>query len=271
MTWPRRNRFDGQGEALSQDDGRVALVSGGSHGIGAATVHRLAAHGWDISFCYRDDGPAVRQAEKAASELGARVLAIQADVTDPAQVTSWFRRAEDEFGPVAAVVSCAGITRDRPLPLMADDEWRAVIDGVFHLCRAAVSAMMKRRSGRIVAVTSVCGAYDHSAGGHDILARPGIAGFVKALAGQTARFGVSVNAVVPGLVAHDMAALVPEAARGDLTETIAIRRFGDAAAVAELVAFLLCDAAADITGTVLEAPSVISLLTRRHVRSKGSA
>ena len=86
----------GQGEALSQDDGRVALVSGGSHGIGAATVRRLAARGWDISFCYREDGPSVRQIEKDASELGVRVVAIQADVTDPAQVASWFRRAEDE-------------------------------------------------------------------------------------------------------------------------------------------------------------------------------
>jgi 3-oxoacyl-[acyl-carrier protein] reductase len=244
---------------LGQDDGRVALVSAGSHGIGAATVRRLAAHGWDISFSYREDGPAVRQAEKAASELGARVVAIQADVTDPAQVTSWFRAAEDELGPVTAVVSCAGITRDRPLPLMADDDWRAVIDGVFHLCLAAVSALTKQRSGRIVAVTSVCGAYDHSAGGHDILARPGIAGFVKALAGQTARYGVNVNAVVPGLVTHDMADLVPEHARADVTKTIAIRRFGDAAAAADLVAFLLSDAAADITGTVLEAHSAISL------------
>ncbi len=250
---------------MSQDDGRVALVSGGSHGIGAATVRRLAARGWDISFCYRDDGPSVRQVEKDASELGVRVVAIKADVTDPAQVATWFGRAEDELGPVAAMVSCAGITRDLPLPLMAEDDWRAVIDtgldGVFHLCRAAISAMMKQRSGRIVAVTSVCGAYDHSGPGRDILARPGIAGFVKALAGQTARFGVSVNAVVPGLIAHDMADLVPERARGDLTETIAIRRFGDAAAVAGLVAFLLSEEAADITGTVLEARSVISLLT----------
>jgi hypothetical protein len=150
---------------------------------------------------------------------------------------------------------------------MAEDDWRAVIDtgldGVFHLCRAAMFAMMKRRSGRIVAVTSVCGAYDHSGRGRDILARPGIAGFVKALAGQTARFGVSVNAVVPGLVAHDMADLVPERARGDLTETIAIRRFGDAAAVVDLVAILLSEKAAGITGTVLEARSVISLLTAR--------
>ncbi len=246
---------------MSQDDGRVALVSGGSHGIGAATVRRLAARGWDVSFCYRDDGPSVRQVEKKASELGVRVVAIQADVTDPAQVASWFRRAEDELGPVAAMVSCAGITRDLPLPLMAEDDWRAVIDGVFPLCLAAVSVMAKQRSGRIVAVSSVCGAYDHPAGGHDIFARPGIAGFVKALAGQTARFGINVNAVAPGLVAHDMADLVPERARGDLTETIAIRRFGDAAAVADLVAFLLSEEAADITGTVLEAPGVISLLT----------
>ncbi len=247
----------------SQDDGRVALVSGGSRGIGAATVRKLAAAGWDISFCYRGDEPSAREVEKAASELGVRVTAIRADVTDAAEAGSWFRRAEDELGPVTAVVSCAGITRDRPLHLMAGDDWRTVIDagldGVGQLCRAAVSAMTKRRSGRIVLVSSVCAAYDHAAGG-GIIARPGIAGFVKALAGQTSRLGVQVNAVVPGPAAHDMAAIVPERGRPDLTETIALRRFGDAAAVAELVAFLLSGPAAGITGTVLEAHSAISLL-----------
>jgi 3-oxoacyl-[acyl-carrier protein] reductase len=118
---------------------------------------------------------------------------------------------------------------------------------------------MKRRSGRIVVVSSVCAAYGHAARGGGIIARPGIAGFVKALASQSGRLGVHVNAVVPGLITNDMAAIVPERTRPDLTETIALRRFGDAATVAGLVAFLLSEPAADITGTVLEAHSVIAL------------
>jgi len=248
---------------LSQESGRVALVSGGSRGIGAATVRRLAADGWDVGFSYHGDGPSAREVEKAAYELGARATGTDVDVTDAAEVTSWFRLAEEEFGPALAMVSCAGITREQPLARLAEADWRMLIDtsldGVFHLCRAAVFAMMERRSGRIVTVSSVCGEYDHAPRSADTLARPGLAGFVRALAGQTRRFGISVNAVVPGPGARDVAALLPERARADLAETIALRRFGNAADVADLVASLLSGDAPDITGRVLEVPGVIAL------------
>ena len=124
------------------------------------------------------------------------------------------------------------------------------LDGVFHLCRAAVFAMMERRCGRIVAVSSVCGEYDHAPRHADTLARPGLAGFVRALASQTRRFGISVNAVTPGPGAPDAAALLPERPPADLAETIALRRFGNAADVASLVASLLSADAPDITGRV---------------------
>jgi 3-oxoacyl-[acyl-carrier protein] reductase len=248
---------------LNQGHGRVALVSGGSRGIGAAVVRRLAAAGWDITFCYQCDEQSAREVEKAVSELGARVIATRADVTDAAEVTSWFRQAEEELGPVEAVVSCAGITRDRPLALMRDADWRAIIDtglnGVLNLCRAAMFAMMKRGSGRIVTVSSVCGVYDHAVRGGYATAGPGTARFIQALARQTGRFGIRVNAVAPGLTDTDMTAILPELSRADLTETIALRRFGNAADVADLIAFLLSDEASDITGSLLEVRSTISL------------
>src|SRR3984957_12286258 len=166
--------------------GRVALVSGGSRGIGAATVRRLAADGWDVSFCHHDDEQAAVETEKAASELGARVLAVQADLTAAAEVSAWVRRAEDDLGPAQAVVSCAGITRDGPLTLLTDADWRAVTDtslaGVFHLCRAVLPAMMARQSGRIVVVSSVSAVYGSAT---PAAARAGIAGFIRALASQT--------------------------------------------------------------------------------------
>jgi 3-oxoacyl-[acyl-carrier protein] reductase len=187
------------------------------------------------------------------------------DVTDAAEVSSWFRLTEEELGPVQAVISCAGITREQPLARLAEADWRAVIDtsldGVFHLCRTAVFAMMARRSGRIVTVSSVCGEYDHAPSGHDTLGRPGVAGFTRALALQAGRFGISINAVTPGPAAGTryMAALVPETTRADLAETIELRRFGTAAEVADLVASLLSDDAPDVTGRVLEVSSVIAL------------
>ena len=249
---------------MSQEPGRVAVVSGGSRGIGAATARRLAADGWDIAFSYQGDGPSAREVEKAVFEAGARAIGTDVDVTDAAEVTSWFRLTEDELGPVQAVVSCAGITREQPLVRLAEADWRTVIDtslaGLFHMCRAAVFAMMERRSGRIVTVSSVCGEYDHDPHGHDTLARPGVAGFTLALARQAGRFGISVNAVTPGPAAPacDMAALVPETTRADLAETIALRRFGNAADVAGMVAFLLSADASDLTGRVLEVPAAIA-------------
>jgi len=250
---------------LSQESGRVALVSGGSRGIGAATVRRLAADGWDIGFSQYGDGPSAREVEKAAFELGVRAIGTDVDVTDAPEVTSWFQLAEAELGPVQAVVICAGITRERPLARLEEADWRILIDtsleGVFHLCRAAVFAMMARRSGQIVTVSSVCGEYDHSPHGHDTLARPGLAGFTRALASQASRYGISVNAVAPGpgAPARDMTALMPEMTRADLAETIALRRFGGAADVAELVAYLLSGVASDITGRVHEVSTAISL------------
>ena len=260
---------------MNQDDRRVALVAGDSRGIGPATVLRLAADGWDISLCHHDDGQAARQVEKAVSELGVRVAVTEVDVTDAAQVTAWFRETEDELGPAGAMVSCAGIARDRPLARLEDADWRAVIetglDGVLQLCRAAMFAMMKRRSGRIVTVSSVCGTYDHRAPGEDHTSRPGIAGLVKVLAGQGARFVISVNAVTPGLLTHDTAAILPDMNRVNLTETVALRRFGDAADVADLVSFLLSGDACDITGSVLEVSSAISLLRFTSGRRDGVA
>jgi len=260
---------------LSQGHGRVALVSGGSRGIGAATVRGLAADGWDISFSHHQDARSAVETEKAASELGGRVLAVQVDLARAAEVASWARRAEEDLGPVEAVVSCAGITRDQPLALLQDADWRAVIDtnldGVFHLCRAVLPAMMARQSGRIVTVSSVSGVYGDAGPSPERglgTARAGIIGFTRALAGQTRRYGIRANAVTPAATTSanssrtEMTAIWPEGLEGAtarLTEAIALRRFASAAEVAERVAFLLSPAAADLTGTVIEVPGSIGL------------
>lgn len=248
---------------MSQGYGRVAMVSAGSRGIGAATVCRLAADGWDVSFCHYEDERRALEVEKAASELGARVLALQLDVTDGDEVTAWARQVEEEFGPVEAVVSCAGITRDQPLTRLDDADWHPVIDttldGVFHLCRATLFVMMRRQSGRIVMVSSVFGVYAHAPWGGYPAARSGIVGFTRELAAMTSRFGIRANAIAPAVTVKDTTAIVPESTRNTLTETIILRRFGRAAEVADRVAFLLSDEARDLTGRVLEVSADISL------------
>jgi 3-oxoacyl-[acyl-carrier protein] reductase len=253
---------------LSHGHGRVALVSSGSRGIGAATVRRLAADGWDISFCHHQDVRSAVGLQQAASDLGARVLAVQVDMTQADEVTTWVRKAEADLGPVQAVVSCAGLSQDRPLALLADADWRAVtdtsLDGVYHLCRAVLPAMMARQSGRVVTVSSVSGVYGEAGSGPGRgpgAARDGITGFTMALASQTRRYGIRANAVTPGTHGRrtEMTAIWPEGTAARLTEAVALHRFASAAEVADRVAFLLSDAAADITGTVLEVPSSIGL------------
>jgi 3-oxoacyl-[acyl-carrier protein] reductase len=247
----------GKGCIVSQGDGPVALVSAGSGGIGAAIVRRIAAAGWDVSFGYDGDEHCAREAEQAAGTLSARVTATRVDLTDSAAVAAWVRRAGEELGPVEAAVSCAGIIADRPPALIRPADWRVVtdLDGVFHLCRAAVPVMMRQRSGRIVMVSSVVGVYGHA--GDDLAPRPGIAGFVRALASQVGRFGIQVNAVAPGPAGREMTAVVPERTHARVTETIALRRFSSAAAVADLVAGLLSAETAHVSGTVLEVSSPI--------------
>ena len=186
---------------MSQFSNRVALIAGGSRGIGAATVRVLAAAGWDITFCHDRDDRAAVEVEKAALELGARVLAVQADVTRPTEAIAWVQRAEEELGPVQAAVSCAGITMDRPLALLEAADWRALTDtgllGVLHLCQAVLPAMMTRQSGRIVAVSSVSGVYGDTPADKPTPARAGIAAFTAALASQTRRYGIRANAIAP--------------------------------------------------------------------------
>jgi 3-oxoacyl-[acyl-carrier protein] reductase len=243
---------------MSQCYRRVALVSNGSRGVGAATVRRLAADGWDVSFCHRGDDWSALHVEKVASELGARVLAMRADPTDAAEVSWWARRTEEELGPVDAVVSCAGISGDQPLALLEDADWRTVIDagldGAFQLCRANLFTMMRRRCGAIVVVSSVCGVYAPASLGGYPSAGAGIADFTRALASLTARYGIRVNALAPVMADVDLTAIVPEPTQAAVTETIALRRFGSAADVADRVTFLLSDRACAITGTVLELP-----------------
>ncbi|MET9690282.1 3-oxoacyl-ACP reductase FabG [Streptomyces sp. NPDC006514] len=241
----------------------VALISGGSRGIGRAVVLKLAAEGYDVSFCYHSQQEAAEAVAKEAEALGARTHHQRVDVSVAAEVKDWVTTTERELGPIATAVTSAGITRDKALIMMGDDDWKSVIgtnlDGVFHVCRAVTFAMMKRRAGSLVNLSSVAGIHGNATQTNYAASKAGIIGFSRSLAKEVGRYGIRVNTVAPGFVDTDMVAAVAEKARDEALAGVALGRMGTAEEVAEMVAFLAGDKSSYVTGSVFQIDGGISL------------
>ena len=241
---------------MTESQAPVALVSGGSRGIGRAVVLRLAADGHDVSFCYQSNEEAARQLEKEVGELGRRVLAVRVDVTDAASVKEWVASTENQLGPIDVAVCSAGVTRDNPLLLMSDEDWHAVLDtnldGVYHVCRSVIFEMMKRKSGSIINISSIAGVYGNKTQSNYSASKAGIIGFSKALAKEVGRYNIRANVVAPGYIETDMTAELAEKVKKDAAKQIPLRRFGQAEEVADLVAYLASERAGYITGSVFQ-------------------
>jgi 3-oxoacyl-[acyl-carrier protein] reductase len=227
-------------------EGKTALVTGASRGIGRAIAAELAAAGASVVIGYRSGRD---EAESLASELGGR--ALQADVSSAEDAA----RLVGEAGALDILVNNAGLTRDGVLARMPDDDWRTVIEtnlsSVFYTCRAVCRPMMKKRGGAIVNVSSIVGVHGNWGQTNYAASKAGIIGFTKSLARELGSRGVRANVVAPGYVKTQLTDVLPEEATAAMLQATPLGRLGEPEDVAGAVRFLCSDAAAFITGEVL--------------------
>jgi 3-oxoacyl-[acyl-carrier protein] reductase len=227
-------------------EGKNALVTGASRGIGKAIALELARAGASVVVGYRSGKD---EAEAVAEETGGR--AVQADVADPAQAA----KLVDDAGELHVLVNNAGLTRDGLIARMSDDDWSEVLrtnlDGVFHTCRAAARGMMRRRGGAIVNVSSVVGLHGNPGQTNYAAAKAGIIGFTKSLARELGSRGVRANVVAPGYIETRLTDVISDEMRSLMLQNTPLGRLGQPEDVAGAVRFLCSDAAAFITGEVL--------------------
>jgi 3-oxoacyl-[acyl-carrier protein] reductase len=227
-------------------EGKRALVTGGSRGIGRAVALELGRAGADVVVGYRSEQG---EAEGVASEVGGR--AVQADVSDAEQA----KALVDEAGDLDVLVNNAGTTRDGVLARMLDEDWRTVLEtnlsSTFYTCRAVARGMMRRRAGAIVNISSIVGVHGNWGQTNYAASKAGIIGFTKSLARELGSRGVRANVVAPGYITTALTDAIPEDARGAMLDNTPLGRLGDPENVAAAVRFLVSDEASFITGEVL--------------------
>jgi 3-oxoacyl-[acyl-carrier protein] reductase len=235
--------------------GRVALVTGGSRGIGRAIVEMLARRGAAVAFTYREREDAADEVVRAVAATGGRAWTGRCDVADEAQVQQVVNDAVGALGPIDILVNNAGVTRDGYLMMMDREKWDAVLrpnlDGAFFCTRAVVRGMLVRKWGRVISLTSPSAVAGLPGQANYAASKGGLIGLTRTLSRELAPKGVLVNAVMPGLIETDMTAAIPQATREAHLRNVPVGRLGTAADVAEVVAFLSSDAAAYVTGQVI--------------------
>jgi 3-oxoacyl-[acyl-carrier protein] reductase len=233
--------------------GKVAMITGGSRGIGQAIATRFYEHGANLALVDIDAG-GVRSTAEGFSGRG-KAIGLKADVSAAAQVESVVEEAEAELGPIDILVNNAGLTRDGMLIRMGEGDWDLVLDvnlkGPFLMTKLVGRGMMKRRSGRIVNVASVVGLIGNRGQANYAASKAGLIGLTKAVAKELASRSVLINAVAPGFIDTEMTKKLPESARKALMDQIPLERLGAPEDVADAVLFLASDLASYITGQVL--------------------
>jgi 3-oxoacyl-[acyl-carrier protein] reductase len=231
--------------------GKTAFVTGSTRGIGHAIARAFHGAGARVAIVGRE----LERARAVAGELGERTAAVACDVARADQVEAALAEAEKALGPIEILVNNAGLTRDNILLRLTDADWDTVLDanlkGAFHTTRAVIKGMMKRRSGRIINVTSIVGLIGNKGQANYAASKAGLIGFTKSIAKEYASRGVLANCIAPGFIETDMTGALPDEARATLLEDIALGRLGRPEDVAGAALFLASDLAGYITGQVL--------------------
>jgi 3-oxoacyl-[acyl-carrier protein] reductase len=231
---------------------KVALVTGGSRGIGRAIAIALAGAGATVVVNYRGNQAAADETVAAITAAEGRAIAVQGDVSEAADVERLFKAAAEQFGKVDILVNNAGITRDNLLLRMKDEDFDAVMDtnlrGLFLCTRAALRPMTRARFGRIINITSVVGLMGNAGQSNYAAAKAGIIGFTKSVAREMASRNITVNAVAPGYIETELTGVLDDKVRAAILENVPLGRLGTPEDVAGVVCFLASDAAAYVTG-----------------------
>lgn len=236
-------------------DGKTALVTGASRGIGRAVALCLAAEGARVAINYAGNVKAAEEVKASVEAAGGTAILCQADIADSAAVEAMIADVVKEFGAIDILVNNAGITRDTLLMRMKDEDFAKVLDtnlkGVFYCTKAVSKLMMKKRSGRIVNMASVVGLVGNAGQTNYAAAKAGVIGFSKSAAKELASRGITVNVVAPGFIGTDMTAGLPESVKEKMLTDIPLGRMGEPEDVANAVLFLASDQASYITGQVV--------------------
>ncbi len=234
---------------------KVAIVTGGSRGIGRAIVLELASRGADVAFNYLKSEEAAGALKKEVESMGRRALIFRADVKSLDSMKNMIQDVKDKLGRLDIAVNNAGILRDKALMLMEEQDWGEVIatnlSGSFNLVRAAIVTFMKQKSGNIINITSVAGVTGTPRQVNYSASKAGMIGLTKSLAREVGPYNIRVNAVAPGYIETDMVSGIKDDLKSGINKRIPMNRFGRPEEVAKVISFLASDEAGYITGEVV--------------------